>query len=130
VSDIYFPRRDRKGEKVLLHDTIGFIRDLPPKLIQAFASTLEDSIHTDILLHVIDASDPLVDDKIVVVDEILDAIGAQQPRLYVFNKTDKVSPLELAQIAHHYRHLSSCWISAQTKEGIPSLLGMLAEQLL
>jgi GTP-binding protein HflX len=58
----------------LLNDTIGFIRDLPPKLIQAFSSTLEDSIESDLLLHVIDASDPFVQERIDVVNDILDNI--------------------------------------------------------
>ena len=63
-----------KGVEVLINDTIGFIRDLPPSLIQAFRSTLEDSIEADVLLHVIDASDELWYDKVTVVDEILDSI--------------------------------------------------------
>ncbi|USN55637.1 MAG: hypothetical protein H6765_03455 [Candidatus Peribacteria bacterium] len=59
---------------MLINDTIGFIRDLPPSLIQAFTSTLEDSVMSDLLLHVVDANDPVVYDKIQVVDEILDQI--------------------------------------------------------
>jgi GTP-binding protein HflX len=58
----------------LLNDTIGFIRDLPPNLIEAFSSTLEDSIESDLLLHVIDASDPKVLEKIEVVESILENI--------------------------------------------------------
>jgi len=62
------------GKEILLNDTIGFIRDLPPQLIKSFASTLEDSIESDLLLHVIDASDPHVEERITVVHEILHAI--------------------------------------------------------
>jgi len=58
----------------LLNDTIGFIRELPPKLIKSFSSTLEDSIEADLLLHVIDASDPFIQERIDVVNEILDKI--------------------------------------------------------
>lgn len=76
--------------EVLVNDTIWFIRDLPPNLIDAFSSTLEDSIESQILLHVIDASDQKVDEKIRVVDEILENIGANQKRIYVFNKIDGV----------------------------------------
>lgn len=130
VSDIYFPRRDGKGEKVLLNDTIGFIRDLPPQLIQAFSSTLEDSIESDILLHVIDVSDPLRDDKIQVVDEILDHIGAQQPRYYIFNKTDLVSQLEIAQLQRVYRDLPTCWISTMKGEGIDQVKQLIAHHLI
>jgi len=61
-------------KEILINDTIGFIRELPPKLVDAFASTLEDSIESNILLHVIDASDPKVNLKIDVVDEILEKI--------------------------------------------------------
>jgi len=62
------------GKEVLLNDTIGFIRELPPKLIKSFSSTLEDSIESDLLLHVIDASDPFIQERIDVVNEILDKI--------------------------------------------------------
>jgi GTP-binding protein HflX len=57
-----------------VNDTIGFIRELPPKLIEAFKSTLEDSIESDVLLHVIDASDPKFELKVDVVEEILESI--------------------------------------------------------
>jgi GTP-binding protein HflX len=63
-----------RGKEVLLSDTIGFIRELPPELVDAFASTLEDSIESDILFHVVDASDPKIGEKIKVVDTILDKI--------------------------------------------------------
>jgi len=58
----------------LLNDTIGFIRDLPPKLVKSFSSTLEDSIESDFLLHVIDASDPFVGERIEVVHQVLSDI--------------------------------------------------------
>jgi GTP-binding protein HflX len=61
-------------KEVLINDTIGFIRELPPKLIDAFKSTLEDSIESDLLLHVIDASDPKFELKVDVVEEILESI--------------------------------------------------------
>ena len=63
-----------RGKEILFNDTIGFIRDLPPKLIQAFKSTLEDSIESDLLLHVVDASDKFVQERINVVNKILDDI--------------------------------------------------------
>lgn len=63
-----------KGKEILFNDTIGFIRDLPPKLIKAFKSTLEDSIESNVLFHVVDASDPYVQDRIDVVNKILDDI--------------------------------------------------------
>jgi GTP-binding protein HflX len=75
-------------KEVLVNDTIWFIRELPPKLVDAFKSTLEDSIESDLLLHVIDASDPKLEIKIGVVDEILENIWANQKRINVFNKID------------------------------------------
>jgi GTP-binding protein HflX len=65
----YIPPRE-----ILINDTIGFIRELPPKLIDAFKSTLEDSIESDILLHVIDAADYKFHLKIDVVEDILESI--------------------------------------------------------
>jgi GTPase len=59
-------------------------------LIKAFSSTLEDSIESDILLHVIDAGDPFIHERIQVVNDVLDQIGAKQPRIMVFNKIDTI----------------------------------------
>ncbi|RKW23761.1 GTPase HflX [Candidatus Gracilibacteria bacterium] len=79
-----------RGREYLINDTIGFIRDLPPELIDAFTSTLEDSIEADLLLHVIDAGDPKIEEKIKVVDDILKNIGATGEKIYVFNKIDGI----------------------------------------
>lgn len=81
-------------KEVLVNDTIGFIRELPPKLIEAFKSTLEDSIESDILLHVIDASDPKFEIKVDVVEEILKSIWAKQRSIYVINKIDEIADWE------------------------------------
>ena len=81
----YIPPRE-----LLINDTIWFIRELPPKLIDAFKSTLEDSIESDILLHVVDAADEKMHLKIAVVEEILENIWANQPVIYVFNKIDEI----------------------------------------
>ena len=79
-----------RWKEYLVNDTIWFIRDLPPELIDAFTSTLEDSIEADLLLHTIDASDPKIKEKIKVVDDILENIWATQKKIYVFNKIDEV----------------------------------------
>jgi GTP-binding protein HflX len=71
---------------------------LPPDLIDAFASTLEDSVDSQLLLHVIDASDPKISDKIHVVDDILERIEAKQEKLYVFNKIDAIDAATLENI--------------------------------
>ena len=98
-----------------MNDTIGFIRDLPPALIRAFSSTLEDSIEADILLHVIDASDPKVLDKIDIVDTTLENIGAEQLRFYVFNKIDNMSELAILMMKEQFSDLNPIFISAVSK---------------
>lgn len=113
------------GEEILLIDTIGFIRDLPPQLIQAFHSTLEDSIHSDVLLHVIDASDPDVHSKIQIVHDILENIWAIQKRLLIFNKIDLIEPLALERLMKEFEHEKTIAVSTRTWENMPEI-----EQLL
>lgn len=108
VGKLYIPSMTWKWTEILINDTIWFIRDLPPSLIKAFTSTLEDSIEADILLHVIDASDPLWDDKIEVVDTILDTIWAEQPRCYVFNKLDLLDQAWISRST--FLEESSSWL--------------------
>lgn len=91
VGQLYIPSMTWKWTTLLINDTIGFMRDLPPGLLDAFRSTLEDSVEADILLHVVDVTDPMIADKIDVVDEILDSIGARQERVLVFNKIDMLA---------------------------------------
>lgn len=79
------------GKEILISDTIGFIRDLPPSLIEAFKSTLAETIDADLILHVIDISDPRYESKIKVVNKILQQLGLKdKPQIYVFNKLDKI----------------------------------------
>lgn len=79
------------GKELLISDTIGFIRDLPPSLIEAFKSTLAETIEADLLLHVIDITDPDIHRKIRVVETILDQLGlGEKPKIYIFNKLDLV----------------------------------------
>jgi len=110
------------GKEVLLSDTIGFIRELPPELVDAFASTLEDSIESDILFHVVDASDPKIWEKIQVVDTILDKIWASQPRIYVFNKTDRIDWHKLVELKKRYFKLKPLYISTKNKQGFDALI--------
>lgn len=115
----------KPGVEILLNDTIGFIRDLPPELIAAFRSTLEDSIESDILLHVIDASDPWMAEKIRIVDETLDHIGATQPRIRVYNKVDMLSPQEQAEKFQSGEIL----VSAHKGRGIEELRELIYQHL-
>ncbi len=130
--------------EVLINDTIWFIRELPPKLIDAFKSTLEDSIESDILLHVIDASDPKIELKIKVVDDILTSIWANQKKLYVFNKIDwlengefkleidtetKIYKNKLEYLKEKFSYLNPIFISAYEKTWLDELKAKIIENL-
>jgi GTP-binding protein HflX len=110
-----------QGKEILLNDTIGFIRDLPPKLIKSFSSTLEDSIESDLLLHVIDASDPFVDERISIVNDILDKIGAKQKRIMLFNKIDLLTPQALEEIKKHFPNKENIRISVKDAIGFEEI---------
>lgn len=109
------------GKEILLNDTIWFIRDLPPKLIDAFSSTLEDSIESKFLLHVIDASDPFIQERINVVNEILDDIWAKQHRVMVFNKIDLIDQNKLSEIKETYKDEDCIFISVHNEIGLENL---------
>lgn len=141
VGKLYIPNMTGgKGTEILINDTIWFIRDLPPGLIQAFKSTLEDSIEANVLLHVIDASDALRDDKVRVVDEILDSIGAEQERVYVLNKSDLVKKwsqtleqkkqwLENYCEENEYDAPTIITVSAVSGEGMEDLKSLMVEKV-
>ena len=112
MSDENHEITGKNGTEILVNDTIGFIRDLPPELIAAFTSTLEDSIESDMLLHVLDAGDPWIEEKIQIVESTLDTIGAKQKRLYVFNKIDRISDVQKNALIERFRELSPIFVSA------------------
>jgi len=139
-------------KEILINDTIWFIRDLPPNLIEAFKSTLEDSIEADLLLHVIDARDDKLEEKIEVVDNILDEIWANQKKLYVFNKIDwlsdekfiykhkkivdweekveeKIYKNKLEFLKEKYKNLNPIFISAVKKIWIEELKDRISKEL-
>ena len=124
-DEVYTP-----GKEILLSDTIGFIRDLPPQLVDAFASTLEDSIESDILLHVIDMSDEKMPEKREVVENILQKIWANQRTVLVFNKIDNCSQKYLTAIKKAFKWVEDIFfISTYTGEGISELKDFLWEAL-
>lgn len=132
VGKLYLMPKDGmwQGKEILLNDTIWFIRDLPPKLIKSFSSTLEDSIESDLLLHVIDASDPFVEERISVVDEILKEIWANQDIIMVFNKIDMASDEVLENLKKKYDSESVLRISAKEKEWLEELKEKIAAKLI
>lgn len=118
------------GKEILLSDTIWFIRDLPPQLVDAFASTLEDSIESDILLHVIDVSDEKMPEKREVVETILAKIGANQRTVLVFNKIDRCEKKYLAALKRSLKSQKDVFfISTYSWEGIEDIKNFLGEVL-
>jgi len=106
--------------EVIITDTVGFIRDLPPDLVNAFRATLEELDDASLLLHVVDASDPAHDAQVEAVEQILDTLGLlSKPRILVWNKADRVHP-ELAGTLARTR--GGVAISATTGAGLQALL--------
>lgn len=117
------------GRGMLLTDTVGFIRNLPPDLVAAFRATLEEVAEADFLIHVVDASSPEFDRHRDTVMETLQAIGAgNQPIITVFNKADKVEDqYELRSIVAATPN--AVYLSALTREGIPYLMDRITEMV-
>jgi GTPase len=127
VGTMYFPQI---AKKTVISDTIGFIQNLPPTLIDSFRSTLMESIHANILLHVIDAADQKFAEKIKVVESILDDLSLQKvPKIYVFNKVDLISKEELLQMTKIYSAYHPCFISVTSGAGIKELYYRLQDML-
>ncbi len=108
------------GAEYLFTDTVGFIQKLPHNLIKAFKSTLEEVKYADVILHIVDSSNPSREQHIKVVYETLKELGCEKPVITVFNKVDKeetVMPLPKDD-----RALDKVAISAKKKEGIDELL--------
>jgi GTPase len=113
-------RLDMENHSVLLSDTVGFIRKLPHNLIESFKSTLDEVREADILLHVVDASNRLVDDYIEVVENTLKELGIENKRtLLVFNKIDLIDPDRLIELKKE--RPGSIYVSAFRGIGITKL---------
>ncbi|MBM6666039.1 GTPase HflX [Flavonifractor plautii] len=109
---------------VLLSDTVGFIRKLPHHLVEAFKATLEELSYADLLLHVIDTSNPEWREQAEVVEKLICELGAEQtPRIDVFNKIDRCP----SEILPHGEDIVS--ISAKTGQGLDELLGKIGDRL-
>ena len=115
------------GEPVLLTDTVGFVRNLPHGLVEAFKGTLEVAARADYLVHVVDSSAPSPHGQIDAVRAVLGEIGADQvPELLVFNKTDLEPGVAKQLVAEHP---GSVAVSARTGEGIDDFLRALSDRL-
>ncbi len=116
------------GREFTLSDTVGFVRDLPHQLVEAFRSTLEEVSASDLILHVVDGSDPDPEGQLSAVRKVLADIDAQNiPELVVINKADAADPYVINRIKIHEKN--SIAISALTGEGIDELVAMIEAQL-
>lgn len=112
-------------QEILVTDTVGFIRKLPHHLVEAFKSTLEEAKYADIIIHVVDASNPQMDEQMHVVYDTLRQLGAaDRPVITLFNKQDK---LELAGSYRDFQAEYSIPASAKTGEGLAELKKALLE---
>ena len=112
---------------VVVSDTVGFIRDLPHGLVAAFRATFEETVHADLLLHVVDASSAVRDQQALAVEEVLAEIPAgEAPRLPVWNKIDAAG-LEPGVERDQYGRISRVFVSARTGAGLELLRGAIAE---
>lgn len=105
--------------KILVSDTVGFIRRLPHELVASFRSTLEEAREADLLLHVLDASDPEFAEHRAVTEETLEAIEAEADALLIFNKIDRLSEGELGEL--RAAHPEAIFLSAQDADSVGAL---------
>lgn len=115
------------GQRALISDTVGFIRKLPPQLVASFRSTLAETLEADVLLHVVDISNPHFRDQMAVVDETLKTLGASDtPQIVVFNKIDLIDDPHLINDAE--AEVPNCvFVSAERGLNINRLLQSMQE---
>ena len=123
------------GRSVSLSDTVGFIRDLPHGLIDAFQATLQEAADADLLLHVVDAANPNHPEQIAEVQRVLEEIGAGSvPQVLVFNKIDALEPARRPRQLEDVFDLDGTpvpriFVSSRSGEGLPGLRRQLVEEL-
>ncbi|MCR4256534.1 MAG: GTPase HflX [Candidatus Uhrbacteria bacterium] len=132
IGKLWLPHDDDsgRGTDVLISDTIGFIQNLPPKLIDAFRSTLDETVDADLLLHVIDASDPFLHEKITEVEEVLTKLKVEHtPKIYLFNKIDLMKRVPKTKLVKAYKPFSPLFVSAHTGDGLEALKKEIGKRL-
>jgi GTP-binding protein HflX len=123
------------GQSVSVSDTVGFIRDLPHGLLEAFSATLQEAVEADVLLHVVDAANPAYIEQIIEVQRVLGDIGAGDiPQILLFNKLDLVEggrgPRRMRdQMDVNGQVFERLFVSAHTGEGLDGLRALLVERL-
>jgi GTP-binding protein HflX len=119
-----------EGRRYLLTDTVGFIRKLPHQLVEAFKATLEETVLADLILHVVDGSEPESErmDSIAAADAALEEIGAgASPRLLVMNKVDLLDEPDRRDL--ELRHPDAALVSAETGQGLEELRSAIADSI-
>jgi len=117
------------GQTALLSDTVGFVRDLPHHLVASFRATLEETIHADLLLHVVDAANPAAERQIAAVQQVLDELGCgESPALLALNKIDAVTDDALLA-ALRAAHPEAIEVSARSGAGIERLAAAVIERM-
>lgn len=122
-------RRVHLGDvgSVVVSDTVGFIRELPTQLVAAFRATLEETVHADLLLHVVDGASPVRDEQVEQVNLVLKELGADHiPQMLVWNKID-LAGLVPAVERDEYDKIRRVFVSAHTGAGIDLLRSAIAE---
>ncbi len=114
-------------KKGVISDTVGFIQQLPTKLIEAFKSTLYELNYADVLIHVIDAADKNWEEHIKVVEKILDELHITKETIYVFNKIDALDEKNISTLQKQEIYQPQVRISAHSKEGSKSLIEFLSQ---
>lgn len=121
------------GRSVSLSDTVGFIRDLPHKLVEAFEATLQEAAEADLLLHVVDAASPVLDEQIAEVQRVLHDIGADSiPQILVYNKLDNLEESQQPRVVSDVQeldggvHVPRVFVSALQGTGLIELRRLLS----
>ena len=116
------------GTNAAISDTVGFIQDLPHSLVAAFRATLEEAVQADVLLHVVDSADPVREERIAAVNEVLEEIGAADvPQIVVYNQIDRVPGLEPEIVRDSHGKILNIKASAVTGQGVDLIRAALLE---
>ncbi|HUW21883.1 MAG TPA: GTPase HflX [Candidatus Bathyarchaeia archaeon] len=127
VGKFYLPK---VGRVVYITDTIGFIQNLPAETVNAFKSTLMETLNANLLLHIIDIYDHLMLNKIAVVEEVLSSLGIDtKKQLYVFNKIDRPNLVTKSELTQRFASFKPQFISAKSGEGYPQLVDAIQKEL-
>jgi GTP-binding protein HflX len=122
-----------REQEIVINDTVGFIRDLPEQLVAAFRATLQEISDSDLLLHIVDGSNPNCISQIVSVEKILSDLKLNDiARLIVVNKSDLADPREIASLQRHLKldkQLESVSVSAVNAKSLEPLLNHVSRKL-